>query len=96
MEITLLYFDGCPNWRTTLGHLRSLERELDFSLRLRKVSTALEAEKIGFVGSPTVLIDGRDPFPTDDVPTGLACRVYETSEGPAGAPAIEELRASLT
>lgn len=95
MEITLLYFDGCPNWQTTLGHLQSLEDELGFSLRLHNVSTASEAEEIGFVGSPTVLIDGRDPFATGETVTGLACRVYETQEGPGGTPTIAELRAVL-
>ncbi|MGH8775740.1 MAG: hypothetical protein ACRDWI_11380 [Jiangellaceae bacterium] len=49
-----------------------------------------------FHGSPSVLVDGRDPSSHGDQPVGLACRVYQTPEGPAGAPTIDQLRAALT
>lgn len=95
-EVTLQYFDGCPNWEVTDHRLRSLEDELGFTLRHARVETPEEAERLGFAGSPTVLVDGADPFATGDEPTGLACRVYATPEGPQGSPTLEQLRDVMT
>lgn len=96
MDITLLYFDECPNWRTTDGHLRALAEELDLEINRRAVTTPEEAAARGFHGSPTVLIDGRDPFLEGDEPVGLSCRIYQTPTGPAGSPTREQLRQALT
>ncbi len=92
-HVMLLYFDGCPNWRTTDGQLTDLATEFGFELERREVTTARKAEEFGFRGSPTVLVDGVDPFATGDEPVGLACRVYVTDDGLAGAPTLEQLRA---
>jgi hypothetical protein len=46
-------------------------------------------------GSPTVLIDGEDPFADPDAPVGLACRVYPTADELAGAPSVAQLTAAL-
>ena len=55
------------------------------------MASAEEAEAVGFRGSPTVLVNGRDPFAESDVPGGLSCRVFGTEAGPAGAPTVEQL-----
>ena len=34
MDVTLLYFDDCPNWRVADDHLRTLAAEIP-DLRLR-------------------------------------------------------------
>lgn len=94
-EVTLLYFDGCPSWQTTDQRLRTLADERDFTLRHQKVDTPEAAEEWSFRGSPTVLVDGRDVFAVGDEPVGLACRVYQTPDGPAGSPTIEQLREIL-
>lgn len=96
MNVTLLYFDGCPNWETADEHLRSLEPEVGFALERRRVETSEEAERVGFRGSPTIMVDGHDPFASGDEPLGLACRIYETPDGPAGSPTLEQLRAAVT
>ena len=95
MDVTLRYFDGCPNWEIADQRLRSLADEVGFTLRYEQVETPEEAERLRFAGSPTVLIDGTDPFATGDEPTGLACRVYVTDDGPQGSPTVEQLRAVL-
>ena len=95
-EVTLQYLDGCPNWAIADQRLRTLRSELGFTISYRRVETPEEAERVGFRGSPTVLIDGEDAFPTDDAATGLACRVYATPDGPQGSPTSEQLRAVLT
>lgn len=95
MDVTLLYFDGCPSWRTTDQRLRELADELRFDIDYRKVETPEAAQQLSFRGSPTVLVDGRDRFARGDEPVGLSCRIYQTPEGPAGSPTLEQLRAVL-
>jgi hypothetical protein len=95
MEIQLLYFDGCPNWQLMDERLRALTEEFGLRIVYRTVESPEEATALGFRGSPTVLVDGRDPFADDDAPVGLACRVYPTPDGPAGAPTMDQLRAAL-
>lgn len=96
MDVTLLYFDGCPNWEKTNERLEALADELGFTLHRRAVETAEEADYASFRGSPTVLVDGRDPFATGDEPAGLSCRIYETPSGRAGGPSLDQLRGVLT
>lgn len=94
-EVTLLYFDGCPSWRTAEERLQMLADELGFDLRRREVDTPEAAEQWAFRGSPTVLVDGRDVFAEGDEPVGLSCRVYQTPDGSAGAPTVAQLREVL-
>lgn len=95
MNVTLLYFEGCPNWTVADARLAALSDELGLTVERRLVQTPEEAEAAGFRGSPTILVEGRDPFATGDEPAGLACRIYQTPEGPQGAPTAEQLRAAL-
>ena len=96
MEVTLLYFGGCPNWQTADLRLSALAGERGIAVTRRKVTTSEEAEALGFRGSPTILVDGHDPFARGDEPVGLSCRVYHTPDGPAGAPTMAQLRAVLS
>ena len=97
MDITLQYFDGCPNWKTTAAHLSTLVSEgLDATIGYELVDTHDLAVARGFRGSPTVLIDGVDPFADEDAPVGLACRLYPTEHGPAGTPSMSQLRHAIT
>lgn len=96
MDVTLLYFDDCPNWRTTDRILTDLSAELGFEVTRRLVTTPEEAEELGFRGSPTVLIDGEDPFADPESPTGLSCRIYHTPDGIGGSPTRAMLRDALT
>lgn len=94
MEVTLRYFDGCPNWQTVDSRLRQVldgTGHGDVIVSYEKVETPDDAERLGFIGSPTVLVDGTDPFATPGAPVGLACRVYLTPEGLAGSPTVEQL-----
>lgn len=40
-----------------------------------------EARERGFLGSPTILIDGQDPFASAEGEVGLNCRVYRWRDG---------------
>lgn len=92
--MSLLYFDGCPHW--TLA-----EQRLDAALakvgrrgepvRHVLVETPGDADRLGFVGSPTILVDGEDPFRTGDEKPAFACRVYTTPDGLVGCPTVAQL-----
>ena len=93
MDVTLLYFDDCPNWHTADDRVRAALAMVgvEATILYQVVETQRDAEHLGFNGSPTVLIDGVDPFADPGAVAGLACRVYRTQDGLAGAPSVEEL-----
>ena len=98
MDVTLLYFDGCPNWQVADERLQealALAGRDDVRVQRRLVSTPKQAEAARFRGSPTVLVDGRDPFADPAAPVGLSCRVYRTADGLAGSPTVDQLLAVL-
>jgi hypothetical protein len=98
-RVALRYFDGCPNWQTTLTRLKALLAALDegnLEITLERVETPEDAQRLRFVGSPTILLNGRDPFEEPEGEYGLACRIYRTPEGPAGSPTTEQLREALS
>lgn len=51
------------------------------SLLVREVRDEAEAGALGFAGSPTVLVDGRDVDGPSAGPGGLTCRVYRLRDG---------------
>ncbi|WP_231839581.1 thioredoxin family protein [Blastococcus saxobsidens] len=90
----LPYFDGCPNWQLADQRPRDALIQAgrdDVRVEHRRVTTPEQAQAAGFRGSPTVLVDGRDPFADQDAPVGLSCRVFRTEAGLAGAPTVEQL-----
>ena len=96
MNVTVQYFDDCPNWRVVELHLIELGREFDdLHVELQLIDTPEDAERYRFRGSPSILVDGVDPFARSDDPIGLSCRVYATPDGPSGSPTLDELRAVL-
>lgn len=95
MDIELLYFEDCPNWRVADARLAEVLGRRRVEVRRTQVTTPEEAEALAFRGSPTILVDGRDPFAAGDEPVGLSCRIYQTPEGPAGSPTVSQLRAVI-
>ena len=96
MDIALLYFDDCPNWKIADERLAVIAAERpDLTVSRHLVDTLEEAERVGFHGSPSILLNGVDVFAGPDAGVGLSCRVYRTPDGPAGAPTIEQHRAAL-
>jgi hypothetical protein len=96
--VAVLFVTGCPNVGVTSDRLReALARagREDVSVEYREVATPEEVEAVQFRGSPTVLVNGRDPFADPDSPVGLSCRVYRTGTGLSGAPTVEQLWAAL-
>ena len=88
VEVTLQYFEGCPNWELVDRRLR----DLGVAVRHRRIDTLEEAIEYDFRGSPTILVNGADPFHDPGAQISLACRVYRGPAGPAGAPSVEDLK----
>lgn len=97
-HIVIRYFEGCPHWRLADERVHDALAEAglsDATVEYDPVETIEDAARTGFRGSPTILIDGADPWAEEDAPVGLACRIYRTQEGPQGAPTVRELRKVL-
>lgn len=98
-DVRLLYFEDCPNWRVAEARLKealiSLGGDPD-AFTCEQVTTVEQAEALGFRGSPTILVNGVDPFADPDAPAGLTCRIYRTATGVQPAPTVAQLQAALT
>lgn len=79
IKLEFQYFDGCPNHKKMNDNLIEAIKGLEDKIELKKVLVEDEstAKKVGFRGSPTLLIDGEDieGVPIPEEPT-LACRFY--------------------
>lgn len=97
MDVELLVVPECPNEAVADDLIRAALADLGV---VAAVSTTViesdeQARARGFTGSPTFLIDGRDPFAEPGAAVAVACRVYRTPAGLAGVPAPEQLRTAL-
>jgi hypothetical protein len=84
VRVELLFWEGCPSHAKALAELRAAMAEIGLDpngVIVRKVHTQAEASSEGFVGSPTIRIDGADIQPPGDEPVGLTCRVYHRRDG---------------
>lgn len=97
MELTVLAVPGCPN-------APLLEQRLAEALAGRPVMTVArhviadqaEAARWGMHGSPTLLVDGQDPFAKPGADPAVACRLYTSENGQLeGAPSVAALRRVL-
>lgn len=97
MEVVIQYFDGCPGWETARDAVHAATKALHVQaeVTLHKVETDEEAQLLGFRGSPSILVDGYDLFPTEEGPIGMSCRVYRVNGRPADAPSVEQLVEAL-
>ncbi len=98
MKIELLYFDECPTYKPAHQALKQalLEEDIEAQIRLIAVNTNEEAQRIQFPGSPTIRVNGRDLFQTEERQDwGLGCRMYTTPEGLRGTPTKAIVREAL-
>lgn len=98
MDLALLYVDDCPHWREAELRLREALRRLGLPeemLTVRRLETPDDAERWSFRGSPTILVNGRDPFADPSLSVGLSCRIYRTEGSTTGSPTVDQLTAAL-
>lgn len=97
MDIELLYVPNCPNRGTARRHLDAAlaEQGLAAVVREREVASPEDADRFGMHGSPTIRVDGRDPFADPAARPSLSCRLYHGEHGTSGAPTVVQLAAVL-
>ena len=99
MKIEILTFEGCPNAQAARELVERVIADVgtDVELTYVNVSDPDAAERLRFLGSPTIRVDGRDIEPGGDDRTeyALACRVYRTEKGTSGTPEESWLREAL-
>lgn len=97
VELTVLVVPECP-------HADLLDQRLDsvltswteLKVTRRTVTDLDQARQWGMRGSPTLLLDGVDPFAVPGQLPSLSCRLYRSPEGQAdGAPSVEAIRQAI-
>lgn len=99
MLVEILYFAGCPHHAAARELVARVAAELGTSpdVRMIEVESADMAERLRFIGSPTIRVNGQDiePDAHDRTHYALACRVYRSDAGVSGIPEPRLLRAAL-
>ncbi len=98
MRIELLWFDGCPSYQRARDILEQVLREENIAARIEmiQVSDDADARAKKFLGSPTIRLNGVDPFAEPGQENyAMQCRVYRTPDGLKGVPTKEMLRAAV-
>jgi arsenate reductase len=83
MRVEVQWFEGCPHAAPTRRTLREVVARLapDAEVIETLVRDEAHAQALGFQGSPSIRVDGRDLEGREGPSLGLACRLY-----PGGAP----------
>ncbi|MBM0255629.1 MFS transporter [Micromonospora sp. 4G55] len=98
VKVQLLVVEDCPNEGRAAAVLRRALDEVGLPavpVTIRVVTSQAEAEQLGFLGSPSFLIDGSDPFAAPHHRPAMACRLYRDGPGLSGVPPIGRLRQAL-
>jgi hypothetical protein len=97
VELTVLSVPGCLGAAAFEERLSAaLGGRVGVVVRRRVVDDEAEAAAAGMRGSPTLLIDGVDPFPGSRGLPGLSCRLYRDESGrTGGVPSVRALREVL-
>lgn len=93
IKIEVQYFNGCPNSAEMIRRVRESISSIADSVEYKEVLVESNelAQELHFMGSPTVLINGRD-FENREIPesSSLNCRFY-----PNGLPSSEQIRQQI-
>jgi hypothetical protein len=98
VDVELLVVPDCPNESVALSVLRLAFDRVGLaalSVRTTVIASQEQAQECGFVGSPTILINGVDPFVTAGQSPAYACRVYATPAGLSGVPPLDDVISAL-
>lgn len=90
MKVEIFYFAGCPNHVPTAERVRALLEQEGVRAEVEEIEvrTPEQAEALGFLGSPSVRVDGVDVEPeARGVKTfGFGCRTYVEEGRRVGVP----------
>ena len=99
MKVQILHVPDCPNTAFLAARLDEIidgQTSVEAEVEHRLVADHDEAVAVGMTGSPTLLIDGTDPFAVPGSSASMSCRLYLDETGaPTGSPSVAQLRAVL-
>jgi hypothetical protein len=99
-SVQILFFEGCPNHQQASEVVEQVAHELGLQpeIALVEVTDVETAERLRFLGSPTIRVEGRDVEPGADERDdfALSCRVYRSEHGLSGQPDAQLIRDALT
>lgn len=77
--------------------LERLAQVADVPVVTRVIESEDDAVRFGMAGSPTLLVDGVDPFAAGEGGCGVSCRLYRDDDGHVvPVPSIEQLHLVVT
>lgn len=99
MKTEILYFEGCPNHRPAVERVREVLKEEGLTAEFVEVNVPDEtaARSLGFLGSPTIRVNGLDvePAARSVKQFGMMCRTYTEGGRREGLPSRELIRTAL-
>ena len=97
VHLTVLAVPGCPNAGLLEERIAGvLGSRRDVTVSRHVIADEQEAARRGMHGSPTILVDGTDPFAGPGQAASVSCRLYRDSDGRAdGAPSVSQLRQAI-
>ncbi len=99
MRVEVLYFEGCPNHAPTVERVRAELGSHGLSKEIEEIEIhdQTEAESLGFLGSPSVRINGLDieREARNLKSFGMSCRTYLEGTVRSGLPSNELIRRAL-
>jgi len=97
MKLEILHIPDCPNVAVLRERLEALAETVpDVRVTSQVIDSAEDAAAAGMTGSPTLLVDGADPFREPGRAASLSCRLYRDDEGRlSGSPSVIALRRVL-
>lgn len=97
MKLRILSVQDCPNVVSLRQRLAEvLVGREDATVTIEVIDTAEQAARFGMNGSPTLLVDGIDPFAQPGQEPSMSCRLYRDETGTStGAPSVTQLRTVL-
>ncbi len=99
MKVEVQYFDGCPNHKPSLDRVLEVLKEEGIFAEVSEMNIpdATAAQAAGFLGSPSIRINGLDvePAARSAKEFGLMCRTYMEGGKRVGVPSREVIQTAL-
>src|SRR5215203_4148822 len=99
MKVEVLYFASCPNHPPAVSQVQEALQQEGVTAEVVEVEVtdADTARAAGFLGSPTIRINGLDVEPSARAAQsyGLSCRTYTAVDYRAGVPPLAWIRAAI-
>lgn len=99
MRLDILHVPGCPNVAVLRQRLDQVVAQHNGPVDIieRAVTDLASAQEYGMTGSPTLLVDGVDPFARPELVPSESCRLYRDGDGRVDrAPSVTALREALS